>query len=152
MTRRPGSVSYTPEYSAWSGAKQRCTNPKLRQWKDYGGRGITMCAEWHASFKAFLDHIGPRPDGMVLDRIDNDRGYEPGNVRWTDRITSADNQRHDIPHGPVNHRPARPQQPASPRLICALDSISCKFGVIPGVFPQSARVGSPRIDDQDRHR
>lgn len=85
----------TPEYRAWEGAKRRCYNTNHRQYKNYGGRGIYMCDEWRRDFRVFLRHIGKKPygTGWLLDRIDNDRGYEPGNVRWTDHHTSLMNRR-----------------------------------------------------------
>jgi hypothetical protein len=83
----------TPEYAAWDSAKQRCTNPNHPRWKDYGGRGITMCEAWRTDFLVFLRDVGPKPVGYTLDRIDNDRGYEPGNVRWTDWKTQENNKR-----------------------------------------------------------
>lgn len=85
----------TSIWKAWWNAKQRCTNPNSPDWDNYGGRGITMAPEWVESFAAFMEHIGPKPDGaLTLDRIDNDRGYEPGNVRWATRKDQAHNQRH----------------------------------------------------------
>lgn len=81
----------TPERSAWSGMKDRCHNPLSLGYARYGGRGITVCDEWRESFEAFLQHIGPRPSSAhSIDRIDNDRGYEPGNVRWA---TAKEQQR-----------------------------------------------------------
>jgi hypothetical protein len=63
--------------------KTRCTNDKLRLWHRYGGRGIKVYELWLNDFEAFFQHIGPRPSPKhSVDRIDNDRGYEPGNVRW----------------------------------------------------------------------
>jgi hypothetical protein len=63
-------------------------------WKDYGGRGISMCSEWSDSFDSFLAHVGPRPsDRHSLDRIDNDGNYEPGNVRWATRKEQQANRR-----------------------------------------------------------
>ena len=78
---RLGRVS--TEFISWSQMIQRCCNPNNRAYQDYGGRGIFVCVEWLKSFSSFLLHIGMRPGpGYTVDRIDNDRGYEPGNVRW----------------------------------------------------------------------
>lgn len=89
-----GHRNGTPEYRAWRNAKTRCLWPSGPQWKDYGGRGIGMCDEWKTDFSAFLGHIGPKPsDDMVLDRIDNNGHYEPGNVRWVTHQLSTINRR-----------------------------------------------------------
>lgn len=86
----------TKEYRAWNDMNQRCTNPKNARFKDYGGRGISVCAEWRASFTEFLSHVGLAPIGWSLDRIDNDRGYEPGNVRWVPNGEQQHNRRRTI--------------------------------------------------------
>lgn len=86
-------MSHDKVYTAWSNMKQRCTNPKKPEWKNYGGRGIGVCKEWLESFQAFYDYIGDVPDGLTLDRVDNDGNYEPGNVRWADRVTQSYNSR-----------------------------------------------------------
>jgi hypothetical protein len=72
----------SPEYSSWTAMKGRCLDPDNKDFPRWGGKGIAVCADWIASFEAFYAHIGPRPHGTSLDRIDNRRGYEPGNVRW----------------------------------------------------------------------
>ena len=76
--------------------KQRCYNPKDRQYDLYGGRGITVCAEWLESFEAFSRSVGEKPLGMSLDRIDNDKGYAPGNVRWATGSEQLANTRRAI--------------------------------------------------------
>ncbi len=91
--------SMTKEYKSWTGMRNRCHNPKDPHFKDYGARGISVCVEWLASFDTFISHVGRIPqDGTryTLDRIDNERGYEPGNVRWADKMTQASNRRNSI--------------------------------------------------------
>lgn len=84
----------SPEYRAWRHANQRCHYARHPQFASYGGRGIRMCDEWRKDFTAFLRHVGPRPSkDHSLDRIDNDKGYEPGNVRWATRSEQARNRR-----------------------------------------------------------
>ena len=79
----------TPEYRAWSAMKTRCFNVRARSYKDYGGRGITVCPYWRISFENFLADVGHRPSKFhSLNRINNNGNYEPGNVEWT----TADNQ------------------------------------------------------------
>lgn len=72
----------TPEYRSWRAMRSRCHNPTDKDFPRYGGAGIGVCASWRESFAAFRDHIGPRPSGTTLDRIDGRLGYIPGNVRW----------------------------------------------------------------------
>lgn len=89
-----GSPSACPEYELWKGMRQRCENPNHRSYHNYGGRGISVCTAWREDFLAFYDHIGPRPrPDLTVERIDNDRGYEPGNVCWATRKEQRANQR-----------------------------------------------------------
>ena len=82
------------EHQTWSMAKQRCTNPNNNGYPEYGGRGITFFEGWKNDFDAFLRHIGPKPTPQhSLDRIDNERGYEPGNVRWATKTEQINNRR-----------------------------------------------------------
>lgn len=89
-------LRHHPLYQRWKGMMQRCYNPKLTQFKDWGGRGITVCERWH-DVALFIEDIerdlGPCPPGMTLDRRDNDGNYEPGNVRWATRLQQTHNRR-----------------------------------------------------------
>jgi len=72
------------EYKVWTTMKGRCKYPNGISYKYYGARGIQVCEEWKNSFLSFLGHVGERPSSQhMIDRIDNERGYEPGNVRWS---------------------------------------------------------------------
>lgn len=83
FTNRSHGMYLSPIYKIWTGMIQRCHNPKHNSFESYGGRGITVCQQWRDSFEAFVADVGERPSANhSLDRIDNDRGYEPGNVRW----------------------------------------------------------------------
>jgi hypothetical protein len=95
----------TPEYDAWRGMIQRCTNPNNKQWKDYGGRGITVCKAWLKSFEAFFKCLGKRPKGKTLDRKNNNGDYKPSNVRWATRKEQRANQRPRVAktHCPQGH-------------------------------------------------
>lgn len=87
-------MSYTPEYKAWAKMKERCHNPKCKDYADYGGRGISVCERWASSFEAFYADMGPRPSSQhSIDRIKVDGNYEPGNVRWADKVVQAGNKR-----------------------------------------------------------
>ena len=86
-------MSNTGTYLSWRGAKQRCTNPNAASYPRYGGRGIEICSRWIHSFANFLEDMGERPEGMSLDRINNDGNYEPSNCRWATPSEQNRNQR-----------------------------------------------------------
>jgi Staphylococcus phage HNH endonuclease len=89
-----------PLYGTWSQMMYRCYNPKSSRFQHYGGRGITVCQQWH-DLHAFIEwiesNLGPRPARHSIDRIDNDGNYEPGNVRWATASMQNWNKR---PGGP----------------------------------------------------
>lgn len=105
LTRNAGNTygirhgaSKHPHYKRWAGIMQRCYNPNHPRFARYGGRGITMHEPWHdpAAFCDYLDaELGPCPPGHTLDRINNARGYEPGNLRWA---THSEQNRNRAPY------------------------------------------------------
>lgn len=85
----------TKLYTIWAMMKQRCSNPNNKNFKDYGGRGITVCEEWSNDVQAFYEWSMKNgyEEGLTIDRIDNDKGYSPDNCRWTTMKVQRKNQR-----------------------------------------------------------
>lgn len=82
----------SPTYRSWRAMLARTGSPQHRDYAYYGGRGITVCLRW-LTFANFLEDMGERPEGMSLDRVDNDGDYEPCNVRWATAKQQANNRR-----------------------------------------------------------
>lgn len=80
-------------YGIWCGIKKRCLNTNCKSYKDYGGRGITICDEWKKDFKTFYDWsmANGYQEILSIDRIDVNGNYEPSNCRWSDKKTQNRN-------------------------------------------------------------
>lgn len=89
--RRHGDCRTRP-YRAWQNMVERCTNPHATGYNNYGGRGITVCERW-LKYENFRDDMGYPPDGMSLDRIDNDGNYCPENCHWATPEEQLKNKR-----------------------------------------------------------
>lgn len=90
--RHGASFSERQTYRSWKDMRSRCNNPNDSDYSDYGGRGISICGRW-GNFVTFLADMGSRPVGATLDRINVNGNYEPGNCRWADAMTQANNKR-----------------------------------------------------------
>ncbi len=88
-------MSKTKIHRAWAGMKNRCLCPTNKDYKDYGGRGITVDKDWF-EFENFYKDMGIPPDEYSLDRIDNEKGYSKDNCRWTKKIVQQNNRRMNI--------------------------------------------------------
>lgn len=91
-----GGIGKKPSdtYTCWRNMIQRCYNNKNKRYKDYGGRGITVCEEWK-DFTNFLSDMGERPNGKSIDRINVNGNYEPANCRWATTKEQQNNIRNN---------------------------------------------------------
>jgi hypothetical protein len=106
--------------------RARCRNPKHKSWKNYGGRGIEVCARWD-SFQNFLDDMGPRPSPThTLERRRNNRGYSKSNCRWATWAEQSHNRR-NTKLSPRDVRAIRLARSKKPPVLMSL--LAEKFGV-----------------------
>lgn len=88
--------SFDPLYAVWSSMKVRCSNRNFIHFKDYGGRGISVCDRW-LKYENFRDDMSPRyRSGLTLERRDNNAGYSPDNCYWATSLQQGRNKRNNI--------------------------------------------------------
>jgi len=93
LAARTHGMRGSSTYSSWLSMRTRCNNKNVKEYPYYGGAGITVCDRWDASFEAFREDMGERPPNTSIDRIDNSKGYFPGNCRWASPRDQSRNSR-----------------------------------------------------------
>lgn len=108
------------------GMRDRCRNPNTPIYKYYGGRGIKVCARWD-SYDNFLEDMGVCPDGLSIDRIDNDGDYTPENCRWTDQKTQTRNSRRGSAYSAFGETKRICEWAEDSRCVVSLNVLDCRI-------------------------
>lgn len=88
---------FRPEFLTWSAMRSRCYNRNSESWKNYGGRGISICRRWRRNFRQFLDDMGIKPSSKhTINRIDNSKSYSPKNCCWATPQENNENKRNNV--------------------------------------------------------
>jgi hypothetical protein len=92
-----GQSGKHPLFNIWKAMIQRCENPNHTHYASYGGRGVVVCERWRNDFEAFAADMGDRPSPRhTIDRMNNQKGYQPGNVRWATPYQQLNNTRRTV--------------------------------------------------------
>ena len=121
----------TREYRSWKNAKARCYQPSSPHYKRYGGRGIKMCDSWRNSFPNFLADMGTCPEGLQIERKNNDGDYCKENCIWADCITQGNNtsRNHRVTHNGITRTITQWARATGISKVTILGRLTCGWSV-----------------------